>query len=476
MQMSYLGCLKAWIYKPIFALWAPSVFSLRVPVLIFGTVTVWLSWLLLRRILGDRAATIGTFLLATDTSFLLTTCFDWGPVTLQHLLAVGGVLSLVYFYRSQKPPYLGLGFLLFGLAMWDKALFSWTLFGLLVATLLVFPRELWKELRWQNLLIASLCFVVGVFPLLWYNVAQGGRTFSSNARFSLQGFLTKSETLQETANGSALFGYLVSEQHPKALTEPRTRFQRSSLALSHIVGNPRSNFNIYAFAVALIALPLVWRTPARKPMLFAIILMVVVWLQMALTVGAGTGAHHPVLLWPWPLFLIGAGFSQLAEKLPRHGKALVAVVLLFLSITSLLVTNQYLAELIENGPGVIWTDAIFPLSDYLRVRTDNEIYSVDWGTMNSLRLLNRGTLRLQEATFTLLKSSPSPQDKEFLRNMIRARDALLVAHKNEFEAFKGINARLDAIATEEGYKRDIVSTIYDGEGRPVFEVLRFTKP
>ena len=29
---------------------------------------------------------IGGLLLATDTTFLLTTCFDWGPVVLQHFL------------------------------------------------------------------------------------------------------------------------------------------------------------------------------------------------------------------------------------------------------------------------------------------------------------------------------------------------------------------------------------------------------
>jgi 4-amino-4-deoxy-L-arabinose transferase-like glycosyltransferase len=475
MQMSYLGCLKAWIYRPIFEIWAPSVFSLRIPVLIIGTMTIWLTWMLLRRTLGDRAAIIGTLLLATDTSFLLTTCFDWGPVTLQHFLTVGGVLALVYFYRSKKLWHLGLGFLLFGLAIWDKALFSWTLAGLLVATSLVFPGELWKELRWQRVSVAAVCFVLGAFPLLWYNVAQGGKTFSSNARFSQQGLTTKWEALKETANGSALFGYLVADDQGRPLRPARTVLQRSSVGLSHFAGNPQRNSSVYAFLAALLALPLLWKTPVRKPMLFALILMVIIWLQMALTVGAGTGAHHPVLLWPWPMFLIAAGFSQLAGKLPRYGGALAIAALLFLSISSLLVTNQYLAELIENGPGVTWTDAIFPLADYLHMRTDNEIYSVDWGTTNSLRLLNRGTLRLQEATFTLLKDSPSQQDANFLSNMIQRRDALLVAHTSEFEAFKGINARLIAIATEDGYKRHIVSTIYDREGRAVFEVLRFDK-
>ena len=473
MQMSYLGCLKAWIYKPIFSLWAPSVFSLRVPVLAIGTLTIWLSWLLMRLTLGDRAAVIGTILLATDSVFLLTTCFDWGPVALQHLLMIGGVLALVSFYQSGNQKLLGLGCLLFGLGMWDKALFSWSLSGLTIATLLIFPRELRKHVSWRRLGIATMLFVLGMLPLLWYNVAQGGRTFSSNARFSSQYLAAKVMALRTTADGSALFGYMVSNGHPGELKPAPTLVQRSSVALSHWVGNRQSNLMIYGYCLALVTLPFLWRTPARKPMLFVSVLLTVFWLQMALTVGAGTGAHHVILMWPWPIFLIAAAFSQVSLRIPRWGTAAISAVVIFLATSNLLITNQYLERAIEVGPGPVWTDAIFPLAEYLHRRTGSEIYSVDWGTMNSLRLLNRGTLRLQEATFIVLKDTPTTQDKQFLLRMIQRSDGLLVAHTQPFEAFKGINARLLAFAAAEGYEPHADNTIYDREGRAVFEIFRF---
>src|SRR5437867_2358075 len=121
MLMSYLGALKSWVYAPIFRLWKPSVFSLRVPVILAAGVTIWLFWSLLRRISGYRAATVGCGLLASDTLFLITSCFDWDPVVLQHLLLVSGALCLVRFHQERNRPSLAAGFFLFGLALWDKA-------------------------------------------------------------------------------------------------------------------------------------------------------------------------------------------------------------------------------------------------------------------------------------------------------------------------------------------------------------------
>jgi hypothetical protein len=36
-------------------------------------------------------ASVGGLLLATDTIFLFTTSFDWGPVAPQHFLAMAGL-------------------------------------------------------------------------------------------------------------------------------------------------------------------------------------------------------------------------------------------------------------------------------------------------------------------------------------------------------------------------------------------------
>ena len=91
MLMSYVGADKAYLYRAIFSIFEPNVWSLRLPVLLTGAATVALFFALLRRAVPERAAVLGAALLATDPAFLITTTFDWGPLALQHLYVVAGV-------------------------------------------------------------------------------------------------------------------------------------------------------------------------------------------------------------------------------------------------------------------------------------------------------------------------------------------------------------------------------------------------
>ncbi len=102
MIMSYIGTLKTLLYIPVFRIFRPGLWSLREPMLIAGAAGIWLFYLLLRRVAGSGAGLVGAALLATDSLYLLTTCFDWGPVALQHLLLISGVFLLVGFAQGPK--------------------------------------------------------------------------------------------------------------------------------------------------------------------------------------------------------------------------------------------------------------------------------------------------------------------------------------------------------------------------------------
>ena len=144
MFMSYVGALKSWIYTPIFALWKPSPATLRVPVILISALTIWIFYRWLLRIASRRAALIGCVLLSTDTIFLMTSYFDWGPVVLQHFLSVSGAFFVVRFHQTRQLWFLAAGFFQFGLGMWDKAVFIWILCGMAVAAVVVFPKEVWR--------------------------------------------------------------------------------------------------------------------------------------------------------------------------------------------------------------------------------------------------------------------------------------------------------------------------------------------
>ena len=91
---------------------------------------------------------------------------------------------LLKFTSTGKRSTLFWGFFWFGLALWDKALFLWLFSGLVVATIAVFPRELWSRCTRKNLGLAAAGLLLGALPLVAYNVASNFDTFRSNSSFS----------------------------------------------------------------------------------------------------------------------------------------------------------------------------------------------------------------------------------------------------------------------------------------------------
>src|SRR5258708_4284976 len=120
MMMSYVGALKSWIYAPLLYLFKPTSYLIRIPVLLIGADTIYLLYEFVRRTCGRRAAFLASVLLATDTTFLLMTCFDWGPAAIQHLLLVSGALLFWRFVDERRSGYLYASSFLFGVAVGGK--------------------------------------------------------------------------------------------------------------------------------------------------------------------------------------------------------------------------------------------------------------------------------------------------------------------------------------------------------------------
>jgi 4-amino-4-deoxy-L-arabinose transferase-like glycosyltransferase len=473
MLMSYIGALKSWLYTPLFRVWKPSAASIRLPVILAGALTIALFSSLLRRIGGTRAAAIGLVLLSTDTSFLLTTCFDWGPVVLQHLLLVSGVLCLFRFRQENRPGFLAAGFLFFGLGIWDKALFAWMLAGLGIATLVVFPREFWKSFTPRNLIIAILTFAIGAAPLIRYNVRQNLETLRANAAWNTRDVPGKTRVMMTTFSGQAMFGYLTRDDPGPRAGRPQNLPGRLSLWISKTARHPQNGFLFYVFLTSLVLAIWLWRSPSGKPILFFFLAIAIAWLQMLLGKGVGGAVHHVMLLWPFPTLIIALAFAEGSRRFERIGAPVAATAILIVSARNLLITNEYYARLVTNGPGQVWTDAIYPLSDSLRLVKPGPIYLDDWGMFDNLRILNRGTLPLRVGSDPLSKPQFDANDRtEMLRRLSEAA-AVFVGYPDGAEQFAGVNAHLRAFAAETGFEREMLARIPDRNGRIIFEICRF---
>jgi 4-amino-4-deoxy-L-arabinose transferase-like glycosyltransferase len=475
MVMTYIGTLKAWLYRPLMRIFGTGLVALRLPVLLAGVASVWLFFRLLYRIAGLRAAIIGCTLLAADSTYLLTTCFDWGPVALQHLLLVSGLLLLVRFYQHRTPAALFWGFCLLGLGMWDKALAVWMLSGAGVAAAVVFPRQLWALADKKRIVLSALGFTLGVLPLLTYNLENQWATFRGNISRDTSDIPGKARMLMETAKGDGLFGWMFDEQWQTPLPpSPSGIFQQASAKISSLAGHPRHHALFYAFLLAVLLTPLA-RGNALRALLFALIAMAVAWLQMATNANTGGSVHHTILLWPFPQLVVAVSFAAASRRLGSAGIPAIAVVTATMIVSGVLVTNEYYYVSYSFGAAPAWSDAILPLNTFLMDVRSGNIYCVDWGMLDGLRYLSHGMLPVLGGDELISKPQLKPEDRDPVLRMVTDPGAVFVAHTKDFENFQGANDRLIKFAAAEGYQREMMARIPDRFGRQAFEVYRFVQ-
>ena len=471
MHMSYVGALKTWLYTPIAAVWAPSAAMLRVPALLLGALAILLFCKLLEAAHGRRAAWIGGLLLATDTIFLLTSVFDWGPVVIQHLLLVGILLCCLRWAQKGGDAWLFAAAFCCGLAFWDKAVFVWMFTGLLAGSL-VFWRLVFNRFAWPRaaIVVAGLC--LGALPLIVYNLSADPKfpTIRSNTKFTPYQFDKPIQELRITWNGSGLFGYMVHEtsEHPNA---PQGALERGSFAAHQLTGDHSAGYFGLALLAGLLLLPLLWNTPARGTLLFALIACVVAWMAMVLLDG-GSSVHHAVLLSPLPHLFAAVALAETSRRFHFGGWAVAAAVV-FLAATNLLVTNQYLFQFVRNGAAGSWTDAIYPLAAALRDTGASQVALADWGIQDPLCFLNRDRPGERVVSDPFLPpDEPAAQREADLQLLLDPR-TIWVEHAPGSEVSKGVNDRLLAAARREGLEQVVVGTFCDRNGRAIFQIVRF---
>lgn len=462
MLMAYVGALKTWIYAIVFRLFGPSYISIRMPALLIGTATVWILFLFVEKIQCRSAAWIAALLLATDPIFVLTTTFDWGPVALQHLLTISGMFFLARFHQQPRSRDLAWGCFCFGLGFWDKALFAWLFGGLLVATVVVYSREVLRGLSLKNLAIAAAAFCLGAAPLIAFNVTTNFRTFHSTAGFTTHEMAPKIGVLLSTWDGSSLFGYLAAADTAPNPQQPRNAIEHLSFGLHALAGDHRRDGLWLASLASVILLPFLWRTPALRAGVFCIIAFGVGWGQMAVTHEAGAAAHHVVLLWPLPMIFLGVVLGQIAQDWGKIGQLLAMTLTTAVVASNLLVTNQYFYQMARNGSPGSWTDGIYSLARGLAHAHASKIAVLDWGMTTPLDVLDRGRLPLVWSY-----DVPSQGDTTLLSDP----GVLWLSHTDGNEQFAGTNARFTAFAQQKGYRKEMVALYYDRNGRAVFQTF-----
>ncbi len=472
MLMDYLGALKAWLYRPILAVWPPSPYSLRLPALLAACLAVWLFYRFLAAAAGRRAGTIGAVLLATDVTYALTATFDWGPVALQHLLLFAGLAAIGRFARQPDDRYLALGFSCWGLALWDKALFVWACSGLCLGAILFYLRPLLALLTRRRLVIAAGAFLAGALPLIYFNVTEGFPTFRGK-HYTTEDLGQNLAIMKNTLAGNAVGGFLIDYgSPPRVPVVPDGPVEAASLWLARVSRNPQRTLFPWLLAAALLAALLSLRRPRARLLGLLATAFLAAWLQMLFTANAGGSAHHTVLILPFAIAFAAVSVDGLIERW-KPAKCIIAAAVLAVAASNILVLNQQLAGLIVFGPGPAWSDATWRLAPAVERHQPAVVYAADWGIDNPLLLLTEGRIPIRMAAAPLdLRSLTEAQRRRVLERVARP-GSIFVAYAEGRGVFPAVKRLVDECAAEAGYRRVVLEAVRDSRGRAVFELYRF---
>jgi len=452
MLMPYIGALKIWLYKPLFAIWGSSLWTLRFPVVILGGFSVWLAFAAARRFITPWWAAAGAWLLAADPIFIWTGTLDWGPVALQHLLALSMVCCAIRVHQSGDWRWaLGAG-LAAGLGVWDKASFLWILAALVLAYVADNLRAAVSAwVRPRVAAAAAMGFLAGAAIFIRFNLRHGMETFRAQAGLEWN-LPNKLLGLVVTLNGSSLFGFIVNDSGGPGL------IGWSLLPLALV-------------ASVLIGLAL---EPVRRTTQFLSISFAAGYLLMALMKNAGFSSHHIVLLWPLPHLIVAAAAAGLWQG--QRAARILALALPALVLGSgLLVHARYVRQARIEGAAVQWTLASRQLAARLEALNPPAIFVVDWGILDPLRVLGGGRLPLLPASDTIAAEIElSLADPRLLK--LKDPSTLVVTRPDKELLFPNLNSNLNEWAAANGLSPETIERIQDDHGVTRFEIRRFAAP
>jgi len=486
--MDYVGVVNTYALLPFFGLLGINVFSLRLMTVLAGGLTLVLGYLLGRALFGRGVAVPTVLLLAVHPSFIFWTRQGIYVTSVMGVMAMGSLLSLLWWKRSGQSRYLYLGAFLLGLGLSAKFLFLWQVLALAViyAALSWGPRLLRRSAGvalvapqarsyqrqgaanvgrpgpfpppWrQREMAAALPFLLGAGTLILYNVQTRG---------TLDTLAKNLVTTSNGVNNLAFFQNVVTE-----LDAFRVLLNGGSFWF--LGGLFTNQFYPAVFAISLAALGVVLlaRREARiygGRVLFLAGFIALMVVQSSFTVSRLDPAHLYILM-PLPQMTIVLAGYLLARYAPWRRAALALGVAVFMLLfgSDLWVDFQYHRALSTSGGWFSHSDAIYGLADYLEERGAAKPMAMDWGIKANVQVLAQGKVNPLE--IFQYSPEPAPSFVDWLYGAMQNPDNLYLFHSPDYTMFQRFR-QFEELATKLNRKITVEMAFTQRDGTPVYLV------
>lgn len=495
MVQNHIGAAQVYAALP-FVLWGgPHASSLRAMTVVAGLLTILATYLFVAQLHGRLAAFWTSMWLAAFASFVFWSRQGVFVTSLASCFAMWALATGAYWWRTGRTWAIGLAGLCLGLAVYSKLNALWLLNGLWLWAVVSHADALLQHARmgrrrapatvhhhlwqggqrrpwpfanrrsWQPLLTGGIGLLLGMGPLIVYNLLSRGATF-------------------RVIQASATETYL-GQNNTAVLHNLRVRVAqvadvlRSGDHLWYLGGAFRNYMALLGVLVALLVLIAASlrrseHAPWRRTLLVPFLALAVV-AQSCFTISALWPTHFAVAA-PLPAIIFGAGSAQAygwftgRGRAKLLGRALVIAFVVVVVASQLLTSWRYLQVVTRTGGLSFHSASIYELSRFLEDRPERAV-ALDWGIATQVGYLSGGRSMVEE----LYSFQPDRQQfGEALRQRFN-RDDLYITHATNQEAFPHRALFLEIVAND-GKWAERVHTIMGSNGWAELEVWRVRQP
>lgn len=459
MLMPYIGALKSWLYYPIFKIFGVDLVTIRLPVVLLGALSLWLTWQYVQKQFGLLAAVFFILMAALEPSTVFHSRLDWGPTALMMVFRAGLLLALISWFETGEKRFLVLAFLFTGLGTFDKLSFMWIATSAFVAGLFVYPERFFRErtikaktaLTWLAMGFIALAVLVAALSALGIKLIQEIGISDIDTRFKTFFYL-----LGLTIKGEGVYSFVVKGGHQA--------FDVQGYALALVSG-----FAIWGLVVGV----RLGKISLRRLIYLALVILLL-GVQVFFTKKA-TGPHHFAVFAPLWLIFVAVGLSGAVHVI--QGRSLVlARVLGLLSITVVMATSlrcdlAYIDGFKKLQINPHWDEAS---STALTLALESQkgithAVAVDWGIATNVQALSNNRLRVMDL-WPIFNDGLNMDQLSWVRTEFVDKGAAFVLHVEGREAFPSTRINFMNAIKEDGWAMRQIMTIKTADGRPFIEV------
>ncbi len=483
MVQSHIGALQIYAALPFIWLGGAQVIALRSMSVVVGALTILAGYLFMLQLYGRRAAFWASMWLALFGSFVFWSRQGIFVTSLATWLAMSALAAGAQWWRTGRLWPMALAGWLFGLAIWSKLNAGWLLAGLVGWWMICATIRLWQQrtgptarakanrqvtarrISWPVPLVGTVGLLVGLSPLLLYNVQTGGATLEVMQQSS-------GETYLGADNRAVLHN--LHERIVQAVD-----VVRSGDHLWYLGGtfpNTIALLSVIAALAVVVTASFARRRQGWQRLLFIPFLVLAVIIESCYTISALWPTHFAIAV-ALPAMIFGLGMREIDDWLKQQGirwrrtgrMALVTLGLLIVAAQGI-TDVRYLRVVASSGGLSFHSASIYDLSHFLDTQHEH-VVALDWGIAPPVEYLTNGQTAVEEVF------NYHPEQTTFgneLRQRFSRRE-LYVTHADNQEAFKARAVFLKAVA-DSGHWAERVSTINGLRGNPELEVWRVRLP